>query len=51
MGEGIKMITEICDKAWTTKQIPKDWKVGIIVPLLKKMGTYTFATTIEASHY
>lgn len=37
LGEGgVNMLTELCRKVWKEEKIPKDWEVGIIVPLYKK---------------
>nr|CAH7719234.1 unnamed protein product [Callosobruchus chinensis] len=37
MGDsGTEMFTELLNKAWEEKQIPDDWKIGIIIPIHKK---------------
>nr|CAH7758698.1 unnamed protein product [Callosobruchus chinensis] len=37
MGDsGTEMFTELLNKAWEEKQVPDDWKIGIIIPIYKK---------------
>ena len=37
MGEnGLEMLTELFNKIWEEERIPKDWEVGIVIPLFKK---------------
>ena len=37
MGEnGLEMLTELFNKIWEEERIPKDWEVGIVIPLIKK---------------
>ena len=37
MGEnGFEMLTELFNKIWEEERIPKDWEVGIVIPLFKK---------------
>ena len=34
--DGVKLMHNICQKIWTTKQWPKDWKRSIFIPIPKK---------------
>lgn len=37
LGEkGIRVLTKICNKAWSEGKIPRDWEIGIILPIFKK---------------
>ena len=37
MGEnGLEMLTELFNKIWEEEWVPKDWEVGIVIPLFKK---------------
>ena len=37
MGENaLEMLTKLCSKIWEEERIPKDWEVGIVIPLFKK---------------
>lgn len=35
-GKGVQLLTKICNMAWEEGRVPKDWEVGVIVPIYKK---------------
>ena len=40
MGENrLEMLTVLFNKIWEEERIPKDWEVGIVIPLFKKGDT------------
>ncbi|XP_072380874.1 uncharacterized protein [Diabrotica undecimpunctata] len=46
MGDkGIELLTKVCNRAWSKTQIPKDWEMGVILPIFKK------ADRSECSNY
>ena len=35
-GNGLEMLTELFNGKWEEERIPKDWDVGIVIPLFQK---------------
>lgn len=35
-GKGITMLTKLFNKIWRKEEIPRDWEIGIIIPIYKK---------------
>jgi len=47
-----RWLTRLFNQIWETEDIPEDWKIGVIIPLLKtRKVTPPTVTTTEASHY
>lgn len=37
--EGTVLLLKICNKVWKEEQVPKDWEMGLIIPIHKKGDT------------
>lgn len=34
--DGVRLLLQVCNKAWSQKRIPDDWKIGVVLPVHKK---------------
>ena len=34
--DAVKVLHSICQQIWKTQQWPQDWKMSVVIPLLKK---------------
>ena len=44
-GEGILLLTRVCQVAWKFGKIPKDWQTGVSISILKKKIANNVHTT------
>ena len=35
-GEGILWLTQVCQVAWKFGKTPRDWQIGVIIPIFKR---------------